>query len=140
MHQITLERQSQWRFAFRTFLVGFAFFVMAMNFPDAMKANVFGLMAYDIPAETWSAGFMGGPMLVMYGLHINGRWFWSPMLRAAGYMTQLCLFSLVGLSALTADDGAHLVPWVALFFIPEIAFFLRISFVDMRGRFARGVH
>lgn len=138
MHSITLERAAQWRFAMSVFVVGFAFMVAAFFFPRTMTPNVYGYMVYDTPAEIWASGFMAAAGLVLYGLHINGRWFWSPMIRGAGYGLVILMFSIVGWSAATAVDGIHLTIWSVLFFIPQALFFLRIAFADMRGRLLLG--
>ena len=138
MHRITLERPAQWRFAFSLFLVGLCFMVAAWFFPNTMTPNVYGYMVYDTPAEVWAMGFMASAGLVLYGLHINGRWFWSPMIRAAGYVLIILMFSIVWWSALWSPDGLVLTIWSGIYFIPQAVLFLRVAFADMRGRFAVG--
>jgi hypothetical protein len=120
------------------FISGAVFMVVSMFMPGTMAPNVYGYMVYDTPAEVWAMGFMASSGLVLYGLHINGRWFWSPMIRAAGFGLIVFMFSLLGWSAADTPDGVHLTIWSAFFFIPQALFFLRVAFADMRGRFALG--
>lgn len=138
MHAVTLERPAQWRFAIQLFLIGFAFLIAAFFFPQTMAQNVYGMIAYDTPAETWAAGFIASSGLVLYGLHINGRWFWSPMIRGLGYTLLIVLFGIIGLSSAKASDGLHLTIFAVLYFIPQAFHFLRIAVCDMKGRFANG--
>ena len=144
MHKVTLERPAQWRFAMALFLAGSAFMIAAVFYPGTMTPNVYGYMVYDTPAEIWASGFMASSGLVLYGLHINGRWFWSPMIRGAGFALVVFMFSLVGWSAFDTTDGIHLTIWSLFFFIPQALFFLRVAIMDMRERyksperFARG--
>ena len=138
LHKVTIERGAQWRFSIQIFIVGFMFLVAASFFPETMAPNVYGYMTYDTPAEIWAAGFMAASGLVLYGLHINGRWFWSPMIRGAGYALIIMLFGIVSWSAASTKDGLHLTIFGGAFFIPQALFFLRIAFADMRGRFSVG--
>lgn len=138
MHRITLERPAQWRFALSLFIVGFAFMIAANFTPDAMKPNVYGYIVFDTPAEVWSAGFMAASGLVLYGLHINGRWFWSPVIRVAGYALIAMLFSIIAWSAFHSPDGLVLTIWSVLFFIPQALLFLRVAVADMVWRFTVG--
>lgn len=138
MHKVTLERPAQWRFALALFTVGFAFLVAAYFAPNTMTPNVYGYMVYDTPAEVWAAGFMASSGLVLYGLHINGRWFWSPMIRGAGFVLIVLMFSIVAWSAAFSSDGLALTIWSVIYFIPQALLFLRIAFADMMGRFAVG--
>jgi hypothetical protein len=138
MHRVTLERPAQWRFALSLFLVGFAFMVAANFLPSAMSPNVYGYIVYDTPAEIWASGFMAASGLVLYGLHINGRWYWSPVIRVAGYALLAFLFGIIAVSAVYSPDGLVLTIWSVLFFIPQSLLFLRISVADMRWRIAIG--
>ena len=132
------DRSDQWSFALRMFACGFLFYVASAVWPEAMPVGVYGETAYDIDAEIWALGFMAASGLVLYGVHINGRWRWSPALRIAGLMVLLAMFAFLVASALFAPFGSVIVIFGGLFFIPELIGFLRSNVRDMVVRYGRG--
>jgi hypothetical protein len=131
------DRSDQWSFALRMFGCGFLFFVASSVWPEAMPIGVYGEAAYDIDAETWALGFMAAAGLVLYGVHINGRWRWSPLLRIAGHGFLLAMFAYLVASALFAPFGSVVVIFGGLFFIPELIGFLRSNVRDLAVRYGR---
>lgn len=128
----------QWRFVWRIFACGLLFYIAARAWPDAMPVQVYGQMAYDIDAETWSLGFMSASGMAAYGIHINGRWRWSPVLRLSGYLLLLMMFAYLVGSAITAQFGAVVAIFGGMFFIPMLVGFLRINLADFLARFNNG--
>lgn len=111
----------QWEFCWKVFACGLGFLVLSLGWPDAMSPSVYGKAAYDVPAEVWSMAFMSASLLVIYGLHINGRKpLLTPLLRIAGYGLLLALFLYLILSAASAPDGAVIIVFGSLFFVPTI--------------------
>lgn len=138
MHPMTLDRPSQWRFALSIFVIGVCFMFAAVFAPDVMTPAVYGDWAYDVDAEAWAGAFIASSALVLYGLHINGRWRFSPVIRAAGYLSLTALFFSIGVSSFFAENGLHLVIFAWVYFVPQCVRFLRISIVDMRRRLDLG--
>ena len=132
------ERPTQWFFCLRMFICGLAFYAAATMVPTAMTIEQFGKVAYDIDAETWGIGFMSASALSIYGIHINGRWRWSAVLRILGYTALLTMFLVLTFSALTAPFGTPTVVFGGLFFIPDLVRFLRINTCDFVERFKNG--
>jgi len=124
------ERADQWRFCFRMMWCGVALLVAARIIPGAMAPDVYGQAAYDIDAETWALGFISAPLLVIYGIHINGRLRFSPALRIAGYLCLLGMFVYLICSAWHSPDGFIIVAFGAFFFVPSILRYLRINILD----------
>lgn len=135
---LMIDRMDQWRFCLRIFACGLLFYVAAKVWPDAMPVQVYGQMAYDIAAETWALGFMSASGMVAYGVHINGRWRWSPVLRIVGYMILLMMFAFLVGSAFHAPFGAVVVIFGGLFFVPMVIGFLRINLMDFIARVTYG--
>ena len=133
-----IDRTDQWRFCLRIFTCGLLFYAAAKLWPDAMPVEVYGHLAYDIAAETWSMGFMSASGMVAYGIHINGRWKWSPVLRICGYLMLLMMFAFLVGSAIQAPFGAVIVIFGGVFFVPMVIGFLRINLVDFIGRMTHG--
>lgn len=129
------DRSDQWSFALRMLTCGFLFFIASSVWPEAMPEDVYGSMAYDIDAETWSLGFMAASGLLIYGVLINGRWRWSPVLRIAGLSMLLAMFVYLVVSALHAPYGSVIVIFGGLFFVPEILIFLRSNVRDLAARY-----
>jgi hypothetical protein len=113
---------------------GAGFLVAARIAPEAMSSNVYGQAAYDIDAETWAMGFVAAHMLVLYGIHINGRAAFSPALRVVGYLFLLAMFGYFIVSAMAAPDGMIVVIFGGLFFVPSILRYLRINLSDAVAR------
>jgi len=132
------DKQSQWRFAWRMFACGLAFYVASGFWPDVMPSQVYGDMARDIQAEIWALGFMSSSGMVAYGTYINGRWQWSPALRIAGHVALLIMFAYLCASAFSAPFGAVIVIYGGLFFIPAIVGFLRMNVADLMARARHG--
>ena len=132
------DRSDQWAFAWRIFACGMLFFVASSIWPEAMPADVYGDLAYQIEAETWSLGFMGASALLAYGVHINGRWRWSPLARITGLGFLLAMFSFLVWSAIHAPAGSVVAIFGGLFFIPMIAGFLWTNIRDLRVRWSYG--
>lgn len=132
------ERSAQWFFVWRIFICGAMFMLAARFMPGAMSVEQFGSAAYDIPAETWSMGFMAGSALAAYGIHINGRWRWSAVFRIVGYLFLLTLFAVLVVSAMSAPYGMQTVIFGGVFFVPELARFLRINMQDFGARWRNG--
>lgn len=107
-------------------------------FPGAMSPEQFGWMAYDIDAEVWGFGFMSASGLSAYGIHINGRWRWSPYIRIVGYLILLVLFGILAISGLGAKYGFQTVIYAVAFFGFGIAGYLVDNVVDLRRRIAHG--
>ena len=114
------------------------FYIAASIWPDAMPVMVYGEMAYQIEAETWALGFMGSSALLAYGVHINGRWRWSPCVRVAALLFMLALFAYLVASAVMAPAGSVVAIFGGLFFIPMIAGFLKTNLRDLRVRWSYG--
>jgi hypothetical protein len=132
------DRADQWAFAWRIFACGMLFFIAASIWPEAMPSEVYGEMAYQIEAETWALGFMGASALLAYGVHINGRWRWSPTVRVTALMFLLGMFAYLVASAVTAPAGSVVAIFGGLFFIPMIAGFLKTNLRDLRVRWSYG--
>jgi len=113
---------------------GVAFLIAAKLMPDAMAPNVYGQAAYDIDAETWALGFIAAPLLVIYGIHINGRALFSPALRIIGYLCLLGLFVYLICSAWHSPDGFIIVAFGGFFFVPSILRYLRVNIMDAAAR------
>ena len=128
------DRRDQLSFAARIFLCGLLFYIWASMMPGAMAPEVYGQVAFDIEAETWALGYMSASGLIMYGVIINGRWRWSPILRLLGLFALLLMFIILVLSALTATFGSVVAIFGGLFFIPEIVGFIRVNILDMVAR------
>lgn len=118
-------------FAIRVFLCGVLFYLWSAMRPDAMSAEVYGQIAIDIADHVWALGYMSASGLVLYGVVINGRWKWSPILRLLGFFALLFLFLVLVISALTAPFGSVVAIFGGLFFIPEILNFIRVNIMDM---------
>jgi hypothetical protein len=132
------DRSDQWAFAWRIFACGMLFYIAASIWPDAMPVMVYGEMAYQIEAETWALGFMGSSALLAYGVHINGRWRWSPCVRVAALLFMLALFAYLVASAVMAPAGSVVAIFGGLFFIPMIVGFLKTNLRDLRVRWSYG--
>jgi hypothetical protein len=131
------DRSDQWSFGVRMFGCGLLFYIASAVWPEAMPEGVYGTMAYDVDAETWALGFMAASGMVLYGVHINGRWKWSPVLRIFGHFFLLCMFAYLVASALLAPFGSVVVIFGGLFFIPELIGFLRSNVRDLAVRYGR---
>jgi hypothetical protein len=77
---------------------------------------------------------MAAAGMVLYGVHINGRWKWSPVLRIAGHFLLLSMFAYLVASALFAPFGSVVVIFGGLFFIVELIGFLRSNVHDLAVR------
>lgn len=128
------DRIDQLYFAFRIFLCGLFFFVWSYFLPGAMSPEVYGVAATDIKAATWSLGYMSAAGLILYGVIINGRWRWSPILRLTGFFALLLMFIVLVVSSLSAPHGSVVAIFGGLFFIPEILYFIRANILDMVAR------
>lgn len=136
--RLTVDRAAQLRFSVKMFVFGVFVMIAAKLTPDALNPEVFGRMAYDVDEETWAMGFMGFAMMVLYGLHINGRWRWSPMLRCGGYVGLIALFATLGLSALQSEYGLVIAMFIAVLIMPEYLRYLRINISDAIARIRYG--
>ena len=94
-----------------TAVAGAAFLAVSLFLPDVMSPDVYGHMAYSIPAEIWSLCWMASGTLGMVAVTKNGNWRSSSLMKTLSYMATISLYILIGLSAATAPLGAH----VALF-------------------------
>jgi len=128
------DRTDQLSFAIRVFLCGLLFYIWSSMLPGAMAPEVYGQAAFDIEAETWSIGFMSAAGLILYGVIINGRWRWSPILRLLGFFALLLMFTVLVLSSISAQFGSVVAIFGGLFFIPEIVGFIRVNILDMVAR------
>jgi hypothetical protein len=81
---------------------------------------------------------MGASALLAYGVHINGRWRWSPAVRVTALMFLLGMFAYLVASAVTAPAGSVVAIFGGLFFIPMIAGFLKTNLRDLRVRWSYG--
>jgi hypothetical protein len=125
------DRKDQWVLAWELALCGLTFFVLGHAWPEAMHPDTYGMLAYDIDAETWGMGFLAGGVIWAYGVHINGRWRWSAVLRVAGVSGLLGLFGYLIVSAATAPGGAVIVIFGSIVFVPRLLRHLRTNIRDL---------
>lgn len=128
------DRSDQLNFAVRIFLCGLLFYVWSVMMPNAMPVDVYGKTAFDIQTSVWALGFMSAASLVLYGVIINGRWRWSPLLRLTGFSAILFMFAVLVVSALTAPYGSVVAIFGGIFFIPGIIGFIGKNIMDMVAR------
>ena len=135
---LTKNRSEQLFFAWRVFLCGLAFFIASAFWPSPMAPAVYGIAAYDIQAEAWAVGFMSSSALVLWGVTINGRWYYSPFVRMTGFAALLVMFLVLSISAMSAPMGSVVVIFGGLFFVPDCIRFLRLNIIDAMARHDTG--
>lgn len=129
------HKRAVWRNMVGILAVGVAFGTMSLMTPTAMSPEVYGVRAYAVEAEIWSMSFISSSVLVLYGLHINGRMpRVSPSLRIIGLVTLIWLFGFLGYSAWSASQGAVVVVFSVLYFVPIL---LSYVYADLRLLAAR---
>lgn len=132
------HRSLQWDFAWRIFFAAALFWVGMTIYPAAMGSEVYGAWAQTFEAEAWAGGYMGGSLLVIYGIHINGRWRWSPFLRIAGYSVLLALFAALAASSFFAPTGVVIWAFTVPCFIYPCYRYLRENVSDAVVRWQYG--
>lgn len=96
--------------------------VVGMVWPEAMSPLVYGDWAYSIELEMWALAFIVAPLLVIYGVHMNGRTpVMSALLRLVGHLGLLLLFGAIIASAATADHGWVIIIFGSVFHLDELA-------------------
>ena len=128
------RRNAQMEFAIQIFASAWMFWLGLLVFPEALGAHVYGEMAQSIQAEAWASGFMGASLLLIYGVHINGRWRWSPFLRIAGLILLALLFAALALSSFSAPAGVVIWAFTIPCFLFPCLRFLRLNVMDARAR------
>lgn len=128
------NRRNQWVFAWQVFLSATLFWLGLILYPEALGAQVYGDIAQHVQAEGWAAAFMGSALLVIYGIHINGRWRWSPTLRLTGFGLLAFLFSGMVWSAVGAPTGVVIWAFTIPCFLVPCVRFLRQNIFDARDR------
>ena len=132
------HKNELWRHMKGILAVGVAFGVLSLIVPGAMRPNVYGTRAYAVEAEIWAIAFIAASGLVIYGLHINGRMpKLTPILRIIGLTSLVALFGYLGFSAWTAPDGAVVVVFSLLYFVPIL---LSYVYADLRLLVVRWRH
>lgn len=132
------RRNAQMSFALQIFAAAWIFWGGILLYPDALSAAVYGAMAQEVQAEAWAVGFMGSALLLVYGVHINGRWRWSPFLRIAGLLLLTALFSALTLSSLSAPTGVVIWAFTVPCFLFPCLRYLRLNIADARTRWRHG--
>jgi len=128
------DRRDQWWFVWKMFGSGLLFYLATTLWVDVMPPEVYGVMAHNIQSSIWSLGFMSSAGMVIYGISINGRWRWSPILRIAGYIMLLMMFSFLAVSSLFSQYGAVVLIFSVMYFIPTIASFIKVNIDDLTAR------
>jgi len=129
-----ISRRDQWRFVWKMFGTGLLFYLASTMWTDVMPAEVYGEMAHSIESAIWSLGFMSSAGMVIYGISINGRWRWSPLLRISGYIMLIMMFGFLAVSSLFSQYGAVILIFSVVYFIPTITSFLRVNIDDLTAR------
>jgi len=128
------DRRDQWWFVWKMFGSGLLFYLATTLWIDVMPPEVYGAMAHNIQSSIWSLGFMSSSGMVIYGISINGRWRWSPLLRIVGYVMLLMMFSFLAVSSLFSQYGAVVLIFSVVYFIPTIASFIKVNIDDLTAR------
>lgn len=125
-----MHKRSLWRSMIGILAVGVAFGALSILTPSAMGRDVYGARAYAVEAEIWAMSFISSSLLVIYGLHINGRMpRITPILRIVGLVTLIFLFAFLGYSAWSAPQGTVVVVFSLLYFVPIL---LSYVYADLR--------
>lgn len=132
------NREYQWFYCWQVLISSILFWVGMILYPDALGAQVYGATAQVFQAEAWAAGFMGASLLVIYGIHINGRWRWSPFLRILGFSLMAAMFSALVFSSLSAPTGVVIWAFTIPAFLYPCLRFLRLNILDARVRWQNG--
>lgn len=132
------DRGLQWCFGWQVFFSSALFWLGMILYPNALGAAVYGSFAQTFQAEAWAAGFMGSALLLIYGIHINGRWRWSPVLRIAGLSLLTLLFSGLVASSLSAPTGVVIWAFTIPCFLYPCFRFLRLNIIDAQARWRNG--
>lgn len=129
------RRNEQWGFCWGVFAAACLFMAGTFLSPNSMGQSLYGPYAQAIEAEAWAAGYIGASLLSIYGILINGRWRWSPMIRTAGFAVMSGMFGFLGFSAWAgAADGVVVWAFTFGFFLPQS---LRFLFLNIRDAAAR---
>lgn len=134
------KRAAQMGFAWRILAATSLFAIGTMMHPESMSPVVMGDLAYSIELEAWIAGFIGGALLVLYGITINGKMRWSPVLRIAGYGFLAFMLTVLFWSAWTAPSGVALWSWGVPFIWCRCAYFMAINVSDAALRWRNAGH
>jgi len=114
-------------------LCGFAFFVWARMWPDAMAVETYGYAAYDTDAEIWAFAYVAAGLLVMLGGAVDRVWRHAALPRAGGTAQLFVMSILLALSSWNAPHGAPVVIFSALFFGPVAAILFGINVRSLRA-------
>ena len=141
IYPTTSRRDAQADWAGLFFFVACLFWISAQTETFKMPVEVYGEAVIAIPAELWAGVLLFANALHLFGLYINGRWRWSPLLRVVALLTHLT-FSITFLtSAITAPVG-DVVALFSVGFATWNGRYLWINLCDLRhsigGRHGRG--
>ena len=100
----TERRDAQVDFALMLFGCAMAFWISVRVGMFTMPAEVYG-PAVAIPAALWSGLILFANATWLFGLYINGRWRYSPVVRLLGVSGNLFFFSLFFATSAMAPVG-----------------------------------
>ena len=104
-YPMTRRRDAQIEWAALFLFVACMFWIMAQIDDLVMPLEVYGRMVTAIPAELWAGVLMFANAAHLFGLYINGRWRWSPVVRVLALLVHLGFSIAFVSSALTAPFG-----------------------------------
>lgn len=125
----TSRRNSQIDWAVTFFGAACLFWVSAHLEIFTMPPEMYGA-AMEIPAEVWSGLLVFSSAVWLFGIYINGRWRWSPLLRVAGCGGHLT-FNLIFLWTSATAPMGDVVALFSVSFALANARFLALNLRDL---------
>lgn len=96
-------------------IVGGAFWTIARVHGFAMQPQVYGADVVSVPSEFWAAMLFIPSVTYLMALYINGRRWWTPIVRLVSGLLVALNFSAFVVSAYAAPFGAVVLVWSAAF-------------------------
>lgn len=137
IYPMTRRREAQIEWASLFLFVACLFWIAAGTGDFAMSEEVYGPVVIAVPAELWSSVLLFANAAHLFGLYINGRWRWSPLVRVMALLTHSA-FSITFLTSSVAAPFGDVVTLFSAGFAIWNLRFLWINLGDLR-RAIRGV-
>lgn len=139
------SRQVQWVVASSQAIIAGLLLIGELSGITTMSPSVYGNLAYQVEAETWAWAFMITSMIYMLGIHINGRWKWSPSLRLVAAAGLFMMNMFLGVSAFIGQIvdpnfyGSFVCYYALIHFCRLYLHFMKLNYDDVmrHRRYAR---
>lgn len=143
IHKSSMNREwkkSQLLVGIPMFLFSCTFWIMSAWVPsrEMMPEQIYGEAVALFDAEDWAALCAFSGFAHVMGIYLNGRRWWSPMMRLLGCLGQLAFLLLFAYFARSAAVGDPLYIFLLTFLLPIYGYFAWLSVLDIH--FTRRLH